>query len=147
MNISTRAQKIGLEALKNNARRQIFITLSALSLNKPLIAELRGFYGVRTTKAAIEHAISNAAARLARTDRDLLENAILDKLEFVKQLQSSDAHERLPSHSGKVKVKAMNWEIIIIASQAPMSFDNSEALVDFCLEYASEQMKTLFGDV
>lgn len=146
MNISTRAQKIGLTALKTSARRKIFITLSELSLNKSLIAKLRSFYGVTTTKAAIEHAISNSAARLALSDRDILENAILDKLSIVKQLQSADSHERLTPHSETVKVKAMNWEIIIIASQAPMSLDSSEALVNFCLKYSLEQMKTLFGE-
>lgn len=146
MNISTKAQKIGLEALKTSAQQKILITLSELSLNKPLIAKLRSFYGVKTTKAAIERAISNAAASLALRDRDIIQNAILDKLAIVKQLQPTDSHERIPPHSETVKVKAMNWEIIIIASQAPMSFDNGEALVNFCLKYSSEQMKTLFGE-
>jgi len=146
MNSSTRARKIGVEALKNNAKRKTYITISEPSLNKSLVEKIRVFYGVTTTKAAIERAISNAAARLALKDHDILENAILDKLEIVKRLQSSYSNERLLSKSGIVKAKAMNWEIIIIASRAPILFNSSEALVDFCLKYSSEQMKTLFGD-
>lgn len=146
MNNSTRARKIGVEALKTNARRKVSINLSEQSLNKPQVEKLRIFYGVRSTAAAIERAISNAAARLALRDRDILENAVLDKLAIVKQLQAEDSNEKLPPKSEMVKIKAMNWEIIIIASQAPTSLDSSEALVNFCLKYSSEQMKALFGD-
>ena len=146
MNNSTRARKIGFEALKADARRKVSINLSEHSLNKSQVEKLRVFYGVRTTTAVIERAISNTAARLALSDCDILENAVLDKLALVKQLQPADSNEKPPPKSEVVKIKAMNWEIIIISSQAPISFNSSEALVNFCLKYSSEQMKALFGD-
>lgn len=145
MNNSTRARKIGFEALKADARRKVSINLSEHSLNKSQVEKLRVFYGARTTTAVIERAISNTAARLALSDCDILENAVLDKLALVKQLQSADSNEKPPPKKDVVKIKAMNWEIIIISSQAPISFNSSEALVNFCLKYSSEQMKALFG--
>jgi len=145
MNILTKAQKLGFDALVSNARKKVFIDINKLSLSKLPMKKLRSFYGATTTRAAIERAISNTAARLALKDCDILENAVFDKLAVVKQLQAADPHERLPPNEETVRVNVMNWEIIIIASQAPILFDSSDALVDFCLECESKQMKILFG--